>query len=400
MRLFYGTCRKLSTLPVFVFFVGWGFYLVGFLRKMIKPTPLLPRWDNYPAFIAAGVGPVFILTALLQSCLGGTTSAAMGSVAAAASVIFLVSLGNSSITSAHTLYHYNSSISNSTDEGFSVLYVASTLVGSIMCCLGVTLLLGLWSSYQDPRDPPRDPPRDCDEDNEEQEQGSILLHNGSTGTGTSSVNNTHHSREVVCRSSLFPGFAKKMAVPCLVLSFVGWAVMVGGHYHRINSVPEEGQYANDVLMFDFGQWGACVLTPLLLFFGLMHAAATGSANTVMGVVNAVLNGVVLVAIGYDMVHDMGEWLKKECESKCDYTLPQNAGALCEIVGSFVMCFFWSAVLGLWPFYKKQPSKTELEDTNMVSLSGYTRTHAQFRPANTRDYIQEEDDDNDIQPLQV
>lgn len=354
MRLFYGTFRRLSTVPILLFLVGWCFYLVGFLKRMIKPTPLFPRWDNYPSIIAAGVGPVFVLSALLQSCLGGTAGAAAGSVAAAASVVFLVSVGNSSLTAAQTLYQYNSSL-NHTEEELSLLYTSTTLVGSVFCCLGVTFLLCLWGCYQDP-------PKE-----------QVLY------TATGGYNDDDDGQS---GSKWFPGWARKLAVPCITIAFIGWGVLVGGHYHRINSQPEEGRYVDDILTFDFGQWGACVLVPLLLIFGLMHAGTSSSASVAMGVVNTILSGVALVSLGYDMVHDVGGWLKRECETKCNYTLPRNAAALCELIGSFLVCFFWGSTLAMWPFYRKQ-GKEEQADIGMEMPS-------RRRRANSRDYMDDEE----------
>lgn len=357
--LFYGPCRKLSALPILLFAVGWGLSLASFVKRMMKPSLLLPRWDNYPAMVAVGVGPVFLLAALLQACLGGTASAAMGSLTAVSAVVFMVSLGNSSITAAETLYQYNSSLLlyNSTNEGLARFYLSCTLAGSILCGVAVTLLLSLWSCYQNPPADDRRP---------------VQLHEEAEGFRL---------------RSLFPGYARKLAVPCILLACVGWGVLVGGHQHRINSVPQEGRYANNVLVFDFGQWGACILAPLLLLFGLVHAASSSSASMVMGVVNAVLNGLVLTSIGYYMIHDVGLWLKNECNTKCDYTLPENGAALCEIVGSFVFCFFWGSVLGLWPFYKR-----ELRDsTTLFMPGGHVWSH---RRTNSQDYQNFDDDDSE------
>lgn len=366
MKVFHGFCRKFSVLAVLLFFVGWIVYLVGFLKRMIKPTALLPRWDNYPSIIAAGVGPVFILTALLQSCLGGTASAFMGSLTAVASVIFLVSLGNSSITSAQTLYHFNS-----TAESTSTLYVSSTLVGSILCGLGITLLLSLWGFYKD---------------TSEEQHGHIILHEDTDGEEMVS----HHSSpaDMVCKTTCFFGWARKVSVLCLLFSFLGWCVMVGGHYHRINSIPEESRYSNDLLTMDLGQWGASVLTPLLLLFALLQACLSGFSSSVVGVINSILNGIVLTSIGYYMVHDIGQWLKEECEHDCNYTLPQNAAALAEIVGSFMTCFFWSSVLGLWPFYRRYSGAGE---EGMSRLSGYI----QHRRSRDTPYLSQDNNESEI-----
>lgn len=352
VHLFYGPIRKLSALPILLYVAGWGLYLVGFVRRMITPSLLLPRWDNYPAMVAVGVGPVYVLAALLQACLGGTGSAAMGSLTAVSAVVFLVSIGNSSITSAQTLYQYNNTllIYNTTNGDLARFYLSCTLAGSIICGLSITLLLLLWSCYQEP------PVND--------ERRPILLEDTDDARGFR-------------LKLLFPGCARKLAIPCIFLTFMGWCILVGGHHHRINSVPQEGRYANDVLTFDFGQWGACVLTPLLLLFALLHAGVSGSASAVMGVVNAVLNGLVLVSIGYYMIHDVGQWLKNECKTKCDYTLPQNAAALCELIGSFFVCFFWSSVLGLWPFYTKC-----FEDHGLLVPMGRRRNR---RRTNSHDY---------------
>ena len=361
----YGLSRKLSTIPVVVFVVGWTLYLVGFIKRMTNPSLLLPRSSNYTAIIAVGAGPLFVLFATLQACLGGTASAAMGSATAAAAVVFLVSLGNSSITAAQSLYDFNStnSMSNAStgnsssgQEDISLLYLTTTLTGSILCSLAVTVLLSLWAFYRDPVD-------------------AVVLHSGQ-----------HADRQQrVCKSPWFPGYAKRMAVPCLVLSFIGWGVLVGGHYHRVNTVPEEGFFADEAFVFTFGQWGACVLTPVLLLFGLIHAGARGSASAVMGVVNSILSGLTLTSIGYYLIHDVGDWLKNECVNKCDYTLPRTSAALCEIIGSFIAVFFWGSVVALWPFFKKSCSG-ESNEMGMVPPSGYTSR----RRTNSRGYTDGDD----------
>lgn len=330
-RFFYGCHRKLSILPVLLFLFGWGAYLVGFIGRMIRPSPLLPRWDNYPAIVAVAMGPVVVLAALLQSCLPGTPSGVVGFVTGAAAVVYLVSLGNSSITAAQTLYQYNR-----TEEDISIAYVSCTAAGSIVSCIAISLLLSLWSYYKNPR---------------RERDSHFALH----VDNTSESMQPHRTQEQVCKSRFFLGYVRKLAVVAMVLAFLGWCVMVGGHHHRINSGTGEGHYDRDVVYFDFGQWGACVLPPILLLFALIHAACSGSVGSIMGVVVALLNGLVLTSVGYYSIHDVGEWLKEQCtiNLKCDYTVPQNAAALCEIIGAFVFCFFWGSVVGFWPSYKSR-----------------------------------------------
>ena len=366
VRLFYGPSRKLSALPIILFAAGWGLYLVGFVKRMLRPSLLFPRWGNYPAMVAVGVGPLLVLTAVLQACLGGTASAAMGSLTAISAVVFLVSLGNSSITSAETLYQYNNTLLayNSTSESWARFYLSCTLAGSILCCFGVTILLFLWSCYQDAP---------------------------GYGDGRPVVLGGMDEPRGFKLKYLFPGYARKLAVPCILLAFAGWCVLVGGHHHRINSVPQEGRYVDDMLVFNLGQWGACVLTPLLLLFALLHAGASGMASAVMGVVNATLNGIVLTSIGYYMIHDVGQWLQNECESKCDYSIPKNAAALCELVGSFLFCFFWGSVVALWPFYTKCLS--DGEDHRLVLPMNRGRIRGR---ANSQDFQDVDDDDEPIQ----
>ncbi len=372
MLLCYGLSRKLSSIPVVAFTLGWALYLVGFVKRMVRPSPSLPRLDNYPAAIAVGAGPVFIITALLHACLGGKVGAAMGSVTAAAAVVFLISQGNSSITSAQTLYQYNSTtMGNSSAEDLSELYLGFTLAGSILCSLAVTVLLSLWGCYSSD-------PLNADD--------VTILH-------SDSYSEERGRGQRVCKSPWFPGYAKKLAIPCLFLAFLGWCVMAGGHYHRINTVSQEGIYYNKRFTFDFGQWGACVLTPIMLIFGLIHAGSRGSASTVMGVVDAIMNGITLTSTGYYMIHDVGDWLKDNCANKCDYTLPRNAAALCEIIGSFVMIFFWGSVLAIWPFYRKMAAPRGHEAGHVLATSYVNRRQR----ANSQDYINEDDD---TQPFNI
>lgn len=358
MILCYGLSRKVTGIPLVVFTAGWIVYLIGFIKRMLSPTLLSPRWDNYTSIAAVGAGPIFILAATLHACLGGTASAAMGSLTAVAAAIFLVSLGNSSITSAQILYQYNSTTStaaattvgNSSTEELSLLYLGSTLSGGILCSLAVTVVLSLWGCYKDPF-----------------YDFTAIPYTEGHGEGRG---------QRVCKSPWFPGYAKKLAVPCIVFSFLGWGTIAGGHYHRVNTVTQEGHYFDETFKFDFGQWGACVLPPILLLFGLIHAGARGSASAVMGVVNAVLTGVTLTSLGYYMIHDVGNWLKDACAEKCDYTLPNHVAAICEIVGSFVMLFFWGSVLALWPFYQKKSPEGGSENMGLIQPFDRQRTNSQ------------------------
>lgn len=327
MRFFYGKHRRLSIFPIFLFLAGWVIYLVGFLKRMINPYQ---RWGNYPAMAAACLAPLIAIAALLQSCLSGPLSATMGSLTAAGTVIFLVSLGNSSITSATSLYHYNS-----TTEELSIAYPSCTLIGSIICSLSLTVLLSLWGCYRDPVSARYATLQDDDDDA-----------------------NPHGS------SYLCPGLARKVAIGCIIFSCLGWCLMVGGHFFMV----KDSTYDVGFFKHDFGEWSSFVLTPLLFIFAIIHASSSGPASSVMGIVNALLNGFVLISIGYLVVHDWGAWLAQRCSSTCDFAVPQNHAALCEIIGVFLTCFFWGCVLGLWPFYKKQ-SKQEGSHSINISL-GY------------------------------
>lgn len=338
-----------------LFGIGWIIYLVGFVRKMAKPSPSFPRWDNYPAMVAVVVGPFVFLASLLQSCLGDTPSAVMGSFAAASAVVFLVGLGNSSITTAQILYQYNS-----TAERLAIPYPAAALTGCIVCILSITILLGLWGYY-------RIMPSSSRRRNRRHRKHHTLHTEDEDG---SSLEQPPRER---CMALAFAGYARKLAIFCILLAGVGWGVVVGGHHQRISRVPEEGSYVNSTFIFDFGQWGTLVLTPLLLFFALIHAGTSGRTSSVMGVVTSTLNGFVLTSIGYYIIHDVGGWLKKECSTKdCNFTLPRTAAALSEIVGSFAFCFFWACVLGIWPFYRNDANVMAGRggSPEMVSATGY------------------------------
>ena len=92
------------------------------------------------------MGPLFLLFAFLHACLNGTPSALMGSVAAVSAAVFLVCLGNTSITSAQVLYKYNGS-DNATTLGLSLPYLSTSLAESLLCCLAIAMLLALWDYY-------------------------------------------------------------------------------------------------------------------------------------------------------------------------------------------------------------------------------------------------------------
>ena len=386
MKLFYGLQRKISIASLILYAIGWAAFVVGFVRRMVKPTSAAPRWNNYPEMVAVVVGPLFLLFAFLHACLNGTPSALLGSLAAVTAVVFLVGLGNTSITSAQVLYQYNES-DNSTTLGLSLPFMSTSLAGSLVCCVAIALLLSLWGYYWKQLDRLR-------KVNRRVQQREIFLHEEDDDGDEAST-----TSEMIAAPTLCAGYARKAAVCFIIVAGLGWGVMVGGHHQRITRIQQEGGYVDNVFYFDFGQWTAIVLTPIMLVFALIHAVAPGRVSSVMGVVLAILNGFVVTSVGYYLVHDVGGWLEQECGGgkNCNFTLPKSAAALSEIVGGFLFVFFWACCLGVWPFFCNTanivPTERERSGSDrMVIPTGYT--------SNQERSLRKSHEDEDIEPLQV
>ena len=384
MKVFYGPQRKLSLFSLALYVLGWVAFVTGFVRRMVKPTATVSRRDNYPEIVAVAVGPLFLLFAFLHACLNGTPSALMGSVAAVSAAVFLVCLGNTSITSAQVLYKYNGS-DNATTLGLSLPYLSTSLAGSLLCCLAITMLLALWDYYwRLPRRTRRVNRR---------VQREIVLHNDDNDDDDDSVSSSSNTNR---KAPLFAGCARKAALCCIIIAGLGWGILVGGHHQRISRIPREGGYVDNIFYFDFGQWTSIVLTPILLLFAIIHAGATGRSSSVMGVVIAILNGFVLISMGFYLIHDVGGWLEEQCSDgkNCNFTLPKSKAALCEIVGGFLFVFFWASVLGIWPFYTnyanvRPPAETRPSD-QLVTPTGYSSSLRSMK----------KNDDDDLEPLEV
>jgi len=384
--LFYGPQRKVSFISLILYVVGWAAFVVGFVRRMVKPSSAAPRWNNYPEMVAVVVGPLFVLFAFLHACLNGTSSALMGSLAAVTAVVFLVGLGNTSITSAQVLYRYNES-DNSTTLGLSLPFMSTSLAGSLVSCLAIALLLSLWGYYWRQLGPQRQASRRV-------QQREILLHQDEEADDTAS-----NSSEVTGSPKLCDGYARKAAVCFIIVAGLGWGVMVGGHHQRITRIEQEGGYVDNIFYFDFGQWTAIVLTPIMLIFALIHAVAPGRVSSIMGVVLAILNGFVVTSMGYYLIHDVGGWLEGECSGgkNCNFTVPKSAAALSEIVGGFLFVFFWACCLGMWPFFSNFANvvltqRERSASDRMVTPTGYTSSQERS--------VRKSRDDDDLEPLQV
>ena len=362
---FAGLHRKLSIFPIVLLAVGWVVYLIGSVRYLEKDSPSSSMWEHYPAIVAIIFGPLFFLASLLQSYIDGTPSAVMGSLAATSATIFLVTIGDSTISSAQILYKYNN-----TAEEIAISYPASALTGSVLCTMAITILLALWGYYE------AKPP------------------SGRSGDGRQQHNTSASNPSLESATTLFAGYARRLAVMCILLAGVGWGVLVGGHHQRINRIPSEGGYINNLFFFDFGIWGTLVLSPLLLFFALIHTGSSGRTSSAIGVVTSILNSFVLTSLGFYMVHDVGGWLREECKKKCDFSVPQDAAALCEILGSFVFFFFWTCVVSTWPFFRNEVTAVSTDGRGAYTRVGSAMKHIDSKTQSTT----VKPDQEDLEPL--
>ena len=138
----------------------------------------------------------------------------------------------------------------------------------------------------------------------------------------------------------FPGAARLLSVPLLILSVIGWCAFVAG-YHQWNSDRENNSQV--VIVFDDHTnpvvVAVLIIGPLLYLASLLHAGCSGRAST-MGVFTTVLHALYVVSSGFIITH-----LIRLNISGNSYHIDYMLG------GCIASLLFWTTVYALRPFYQ-------------------------------------------------
>ena len=143
----------------------------------------------------------------------------------------------------------------------------------------------------------------------------------------------------------FPGAARLLSLPFIILSVIGWCLFVVG-YHQWNIDREDNtqvvvvfnDHTNPVVV------AMLIVGPLLYLASLLHVGCSGRAST-MGVFTAVLHTLYVVSSGFIITHlirlnNISSKLLTTKHSE-DYMLG----------GCVTSLLFWTFVYALRPFYQ-------------------------------------------------
>lgn len=374
MRYFNSWSRKLATIPLGTFLIGWIIYLIGF-------TWLLAAWtrtgvsdeEEEEGDTAKQRREIVIIIVLLIFgaiiLVGGVINAASSKIPSQIGASFL---------GAGSVIHF-------------------TLIGWLAyeCVLNIftdvhlskphfTLLVpkeleirGLFQNGTTPPSPPFPPSENSPT------PPVVLLLSGAVIQGPSWMifmmcsvffkysrrknNGRNHqptsyddnySPSPKRRLPFTPGIARKLSIPLIVCSAVGWATLISRI--NFNSVVSDG------ILF---------IGPLLYVAALLQAGTPGSASTVMGVYACILSMIYVPFLGIALNEGVNQlqncvnfdWY--ECEK--DYRI--------ELSGAVVSLIFWACVLALWPFYRHHPSTLSRRSGRSDEITGPILTFDDAQP---------------------
>ena len=293
MAAFHGVERKLSIFVLSILTIGWLIYLSGFILILVQ-TKEEDHGSLFwmPWIVTAAGAPLLCILTLIHAGLPRLASSIVGTIAAFVGSLFIISSGYVLCSSGILLYGIVL-----IDQGLSLKApLGCSFTGTFICIHCCSIILSLSTRYKD-------------------------------GPTELTVPNSK------VRGRLFKGVIRKITIPAVILSFIGWLVLLSGLF-TAKSDPfqgfPEGLPAWGILFFGI---------PIHLFY-LIHAGSWGGASTAMGIATSVFGTVYSVFVGYFLYLD----LTSEETNSTERSL--------IISGSTISWFFLACVLMLWPFYKR------------------------------------------------
>ena len=314
-------------MPLGLFVLGWLVYSVGLIWSLIsaeKATNDQPSQDDpadptrFPFYVALIGGPAIYVSGVLHAMLSGVASALLGTFVAFLNVVYFSSVSWIAYDRGLNVILTNSSTTPSTSSDANRqawLMFEGTLFTLICWC--IVLILAVF--YKNPDD--------------SQSTNLHRIHNHDCLTACTRATQNSSKRP-------FPGAARLLSVPLLILSVIGWCVFVAG-YHQWNSDRENNSQV--VIVFDDHTnpvvVAVLIIGPLLYLASLLHAGCSGRAST-MGVFTTVLHALYVVSSGFIITH-----LIRLNISGNSYHIDYMLG------GCIASLLFWTTVYVLRPFYQ-------------------------------------------------
>ena len=314
-------------MPLGLFVLGWLVYSVGFIWSLIssEKATIDPSEDPtdptyFPNYIVLIGGPAIYVSGVLHAMLSGIGSALLGILVAFFNVLYFSSV-------SWIAYDRGLNVSSLTNGSSSTQPVKSDansqawfmFEGTLFALICWYILVILSVFYKNPED---------HNTNLRRSQDCLFTFTRAT----------HNSKRP------FPGAARLLSVPFLILSLIGWCLFVVG-YHQWNVDHEENtkvvivfnDHTNPVVV------AVLIVGPLLYLASLLHVGCSGRAST-MGMFTAVLHVLYVVSSGFIITH----LIRLKISSKLSTTEHSVDYMLGGCVASLL---FWTLVYALRPFYQ-------------------------------------------------
>ncbi len=332
--------------------LGWLVYSVGLIWSLIsfeKATnnqladdPADPTY--FPFYVALIGGPAIYVFGALHAMLSGAASAILGIFVVFLNVVYFSSVSWIAYDRGLNVSLTNSSTTPAISSDANIqawLMFEGTLFTLICWC--VVLILAVF--YKNPGD-----------------RSTGLNPRHSQDCLTTCTRATH---QTAGRKRPFPGGARLLSVPFLILSVIGWCLFVAG-YHQGNTDHENDSifdnHTNPMVVC------ALIISPLLYLASLLHAGCSGRAST-MGVFTTILYVLYVVSNGFIIIHLIPLSFSNNSSSDTErYNVDYMLG------GCVASVLFSTVVYALRPFYQdfqgtrahgvSMPSSSRVRDNNL------------------------------------
>ena len=314
-------------MPLGLFMLGWLLYSVGFIWFLISSEPKKandPAPDDpadptlFPFYVALIGGPAVYVFGALHAMLSGAAGAVLGIFVAFLNVVYFSSV--SWIAYDKGLNVTNGSSTPGVDRPAWLMF-EGTLFALVCWC--IVLVLSVFYKNPNNRLNPRHS-QDC-----------LTMCTRATQTADS--------------KRPFPGVARLLSVPFLILSMIGWCIFVAG-YHQWNTDHEKNStvqvfddHINPVVIC------ALIIGPLLYLASLLHAGCSGRTST-MGVFTTILHALYIVSNGFIITH-LSQLFICNAKNVSSNTCTEQYNIDYMLGGCVASVLFWTIVFALRPFYQ-------------------------------------------------
>lgn len=168
------------------------------------------------------------------------------------------------------------------------------------------------------------------------------------------------------------GWSRKLVIPLLVLFSLGWLVFFVGFMLRIHDTAnytDTFEYFPEILAIAAG--------PVLVVFGFLHAATSGTISATVGTLTSFVSVFCCMGFGYALyVMSTAVYYSYVWKPRSSFVVIRTWSWL-ELGGSFIASLAWMCVLISWNFfsYHRQYAQVEtiVDDEGNLTQNNFSRS---------------------------